>query len=86
LIKDSKVTKMEDIIRTYIQQEILKDPDRNLESDEPLISSGLIDSFSLVDIALFVEGEFGVRIDDSELTAEAFDSLEELTALIKQRQ
>jgi acyl carrier protein len=80
LIKDSKVTKMEDIIRTYIQQEILKDPDRNLESDEPLISSGLIDSFS------FVEGEFGVRIDDSELTAEAFDSLEELTALIKQRQ
>lgn len=77
---------MEDIIRTYIQQEILKDPNRNLESDELLISSGLIDSFSLVDIALFVEQEFGVRIDDAELTAEVFDSLDELTALIKQRQ
>jgi acyl carrier protein len=77
---------MEDIIRIYIQQEILKDPNRNLESDEPLISSGLIDSFSLVDIALFVEQEFGVRIDDAELTAEVFDSLDELSALIKQRQ
>jgi acyl carrier protein len=77
---------MEEIIRNFIQQEILKDPERPIESDEALISSGLIDSFSLVDIALFVEREFGVRIDDAELSAENFDTLDELTTLIKQRQ
>jgi len=32
-----------------------------------LISSGLIDSFHLVDLSLFVEEKFGARIDDSEL-------------------
>ena len=77
---------MEEIIRKFIQQEILKDPERPIESDEALISSGLIDSFSLVDIALFVEREFGVRIDDAELSAENFDTLDELTTLINQRQ
>jgi len=76
---------MEDKIREYIQREILKDPNREIGSDEPLISSGLIDSFSLVDIALFVEEEFGVRIDDSELTADTFDTLDGLAALIQER-
>lgn len=77
---------MEEQIRNFIQTEILKDPGHAIESDEPLISSGLIDSFSLVDLALFVEREFGVRIADAELSAEIFDTLEELTTLIKQRQ
>lgn len=76
---------MEAKIRDYVQREILKDPDREIGSDEPLISSGLIDSFSLVDIALFVEEEFGVRIDDSELSADSFDTLDELTMLIRER-
>jgi acyl carrier protein len=76
---------MEDKIREYIQKDILKDPNREIKSDEPLISSGLIDSFSLVDIALFVEEEFGIRIDDSELTADTFDTLDDLTALIQER-
>jgi acyl carrier protein len=76
---------MKDQIRKYVQEEILKQPNRQIESDEPLISSGLIDSFSLVDIALFVEDKFGVRIDDAELNADVFDSLDELTALIKDR-
>ena len=51
-----------------------------------VISSGLIDSFHLVDLALFVEDRFGVRIDDTELNADTFDTLEQLVELIHQRQ
>jgi len=69
----------------YIAANILKQPKRVLAGDEPLISSGLIDSFSLVDLALFVEQTFGVRIDDSELNAETFDSLAQLEAIIESR-
>jgi acyl carrier protein len=73
-------------IANYIASEILKKPDRVIRRDEALISSGLIDSFSLVDIGLYVEDNFGVRIDDTELNAETFDSLEQLAALIQSRQ
>jgi acyl carrier protein len=70
----------------YILTEILKQPKRTLSGDAPLISSGLIDSFHLVDLAVFIEEKFGVRIDDSELNADTFDTVTQLSALIRQRQ
>jgi acyl carrier protein len=79
----------EDLIQklgAYVAATILKQPNRVIRPDQPLISSGLIDSFSLVDMALFVEDTFGVHIDDAELNAETFDTLEALAALIASRQ
>ena len=69
-----------------IAQNILKEPNRSIQPDEALISSGLIDSFSLVDLALLVEDEFGVVIDDTELNPNSFDNLEQLAALIQSKQ
>ena len=72
-------------LNEYITTQILKRPDRTLKPDEPLISGGLIDSFSLVDLSLFVEHTWGVRLDDTELNAEAFDTLDQLAELIEKR-
>ncbi len=74
------------VLASYIAAEILKQPDRLIKPDEPLLSSGLIDSFHLVDLGMFVEDKFGVRIDDAELNASSFDNLNQLTAFIKARQ
>jgi acyl carrier protein len=73
-------------LATQIAAKILKQPKRILKADEPLISSGVIDSFSLVDVALLVEDTYGVHIDDSELNAETFDTLNQLAELIRARQ
>lgn len=70
----------------YITAEILKQPNRSLTADEPLITSGLIDSFSLVDLALYIEDNFNVKIDDTELNSDTFDTLEQLADLIYSRQ
>jgi len=72
-------------LSSYIAKEILKQPGRSLVGDTVLISSGLVDSFSLVDLAMFVEERFGVKIDDTELTADIFDTLDQLTALVDSR-
>ena len=79
------MTESESKIAAFIASEILKEPDRAIDPGEPLISSGLIDSFSLVDLALFIEDTFGVRIDDAELTADVFDTLEQLSSLVDER-
>ncbi len=76
---------MADTLSKKIAERILKQPNRVIKMDEPLISSGLIDSFSLVDLAIIVEDDFGVRIDDSELNADTFDTLEALVKLIESR-
>lgn len=72
-------------LSTYLAKEILKQPKRVIQPSEKLISSGLIDSFSLVDLGLYIEDNFGVHIDDTELNADTFDTLEQLTALIESR-
>jgi acyl carrier protein len=69
----------------FIAKDILKEPGRVLAPEEKLISSGVIGSFCLVDLALFVEDTFGVRIADTELNAATFDSLAQLAALIRSR-
>ena len=70
----------------YISTEILKQPKRIISDDQPLISDGIIDSFHLVDLAMYVEDHFGVHIDDAELNADTFDTLRQLVELIRQRQ
>ncbi len=72
-------------LAAYITTTILKQPKRVIRPDEALISNGLIDSFHLVDLGLFVEDTFGVRIDDSELNADTFDTLEQLAAVVASR-
>ncbi|MBL8097685.1 MAG: acyl carrier protein [Anaerolineales bacterium] len=72
-------------IAKFIAEKILKQPNKEIKSDEALISSGLIDSFSLMDLALFVEDTFGVKIEDTELNADTFDSLNQLAGLISSR-
>lgn len=72
-------------LQEFISTEILRQPKREIKPDEELISSGLIDSLSLVDIAIFVEDHFQVNIDDTELNADNIDTLEDLEGIILSR-
>jgi len=78
-------SQVQQALSTYIASQILKQPTRQIRGEEALLSSGLVDSFSLVDLALFVEDTFGVQIHDSELNSDTFDTLNQLEALIEQR-
>lgn len=80
-MKDEIIVKLNE----YITGQILKRPDKTLNPQEPLISGGLIDSFSLVDLSLFVEQTWGARLDDTELNAQTFDTLDQLAGLIEKR-
>jgi acyl carrier protein len=72
-------------LSSFIAKQILKQPERVIKPDEPIISSGLIDSFNLVDLSLYIEKTFSVLIDDTELNRETFDTLTQLTQLIQSR-
>lgn len=73
-------------LRKYITAELMRDASYQLGDDEALISGGLIDSFSLVELQLFIEQKFGVFIDDTELTTDAIDCLNDIVTLVEKRQ
>ncbi len=68
-----------------IAKEILKDPKLEITETEPLITSGLLDSFNLVDLAILIEDKYGVRIEDYELNADTFDTVQKLSEIISSR-
>jgi len=72
-------------LQTGIANDILNLPQKVIEPGEALISSGLIDSFSLVDLAMFVEDTFNVRIEDTELNSDTFDTLTQLAEIVLSR-
>ncbi|MGB9668859.1 MAG: acyl carrier protein [Anaerolineales bacterium] len=69
----------------YIKNQILQQPWKSIQAEEPLISSGILDSFHLVDLALYIEDRYGVRIEDTELNRQTFDNLIQLTQLIQSK-
>lgn len=78
----------DEVIKTLsdkISEKIIRQPDKKISAEEGLISTGLIDSFSLVDLALLVEDLFGVRIEDYELNADTFDNLNQLSEIVISR-
>ena len=64
-----------DRLRVFVCRELLRDPAYPLGDDEPLVSGGLIDSFALAHIGVFIESAFGDYVPDVELTVEAMDTL-----------
>jgi acyl carrier protein len=51
--------------------------------DSPLLSSGLIDSLSMVSLKVFLDQTYRVRIPDAEASAEAFDSVNQIIKMLR---
>ena len=70
-------------LRTFILTELMQHPEYPLRDDEPLMSGGLVDSFCVAHIGVFIETTWGVYIPDPELTVEAMDTLELIAARVQ---
>jgi acyl carrier protein len=70
-------------IAAFIQRELSKDKQQNIGQDTRFISSGLVDSFSLIRLLVFIEDEFGIVIPDEAATAEAMDSVSLILELMR---
>jgi acyl carrier protein len=57
-----------------------------LKPDEPLFSTGIVDSFGVLEVIAFLEDTFHIRIDTAEHELLEFDSVDKIVALVEQAQ
>ena len=76
---------MKDMILEYVKNEYVEedDEDTEVDYDTPLISGGIVDSFSMVSLKVFLEKKYSIQIPDAKATPEAFDSVNKIVALVK---
>jgi len=72
---------MKEIVRDYVIQEYVED-DTEVNFDTPLISGGIVDSFSMVSLKRFLENKYKISIPDDKATPEAFDSVHKIVDLV----
>ena len=69
-------------LRAYIKRELIRDESYDLTDSEGILTGNLIDSFSLAELAVYVEGEFGVYIPDPDLTVAKMNTLDQMVARV----
>ena len=74
---------MKDIILNYIKKEYVEEGDDiEVTYTTPLISGGIVDSFSMVSLKRFLEKKYSIAIPDAEATPAAFDSVNKIADLV----
>lgn len=74
---------MKQVVLTYVKNEYLEDEDEEIDFDTPLISGGIVDSFSMVSLKRFLENKYKISIPDDQATPEAFDSVNKIVTVVK---
>lgn len=75
-------TTIRQTIRTYIVNELMREPDYDLSDDEGIITESLMDSFALAELGVFIEQEYDVYIPDPDLTVDKMDTLNLIVARV----
>jgi acyl carrier protein len=74
---------MKKVVLDYVKREYLEeDDDREIDESTPLISGGIVDSFSMVSLKRFLEKKYSIQISDADATPEAFDSVNKIVDLV----
>jgi acyl carrier protein len=72
---------LKETILKYVIEEYA-DEDDKVTVDTPLISSGLVDSFSMVSLKRFLEVKYKISIPDEDASPEAFDTVSKIADLV----
>lgn len=66
-------------LRTFILNNLIHDPSYILADDEGIVTGGLIDSFALAELGVYIEEAFDIYIPDADLTVAKMNTLDQIT-------
>lgn len=72
-------------IKEFLQQKIEELSFSKVTFDEPVISTKVLDSISVVDLLVAIEEHTGIFISNSEYEEEKFDTIERIIEFLKSK-
>ena len=73
-----------DSLMTYLGERMGLDT-AALTADTPLFSSNLLDSFSMVDLIMFIEKESGLKLQPTDVSLDNLDSIDRILRFVDAR-
>jgi len=73
-------------LRNYIVENFLfGDTDTKFEDSDSFMEKGILDSTGILDVILYLEENFNMKVEDDELVPENLDSVDNLEAFITRK-
>ena len=72
-------------VKDYIENDLRKGFQLDLDYDTLLVEKAILNSILLIDLVLFLEKEFGVKIRPSEVTRQNFKSINSIVELVEKK-
>ncbi|NIS17590.1 MAG: acyl carrier protein [Aliifodinibius sp.] len=72
-------------VEGYIKENFIFDNSNNLERDQSLLDTGIIDSTGVLSLIMFLEETFEVSIDDEELVPANLDSIDKIAVFMEKK-
>jgi acyl carrier protein len=80
------VEKTKEMIRKYIANNILfSDNGYPYPDDASFLNEGIVDSMNVLELVMFVEQNFGMKVDDQEIIPDNFDSVTKLATYVENK-
>jgi acyl carrier protein len=71
-------------IRAYLlENHLFSSDDGQLGNDESLLEKGIIDSTGILEVIMFLEEKYGIKVKDSEMLPENFDSVNNIVRFVQ---
>jgi acyl carrier protein len=70
------------LLRDYIVSTWLSGDGRDFDDETDLAQAGILDSFSTLDMASFIDDRFRVRLEPSEINAGSFRNVRSLSGIV----
>ena len=77
---------VQDRVRGFILESFYVSDPADLTDDISLIDSGLVDSTGMLEVILFIEAEFGFRVEDRETTPENLETIGRIADFVARKQ
>lgn len=82
----SQATHVRSRVRDYILENLMfSDDPSELPDDASLLDRGIIDSTGVLEVVLFLEESFGIRVKASEMLPQNFDSVDNIVAFVERQ-
>ena len=78
----NKSTALTEKLSRYIATDLLNRNDLNIGADDDLLSSGLLDSLSVMALVSFIEQEMNISVPPEDVLIENFSSLSSIDAYL----
>jgi acyl carrier protein len=72
-------------VRNFVVENFLFGNANGLADDTSFLEAGILDSTGVLEVVAFLEQQFGVRVDDDELTPENLDSISSIGAFVSRK-